>query len=345
VSSKIVFGYVLVAVVAFFIGTQSKLPLRKYAEKFRPADVAIDNSWGGRTDKPLLDTETGDAQYSETSAVGKYKEVKKFYSSHLDAELIVPPGVFMPGEAEAKVLPLMGAHADLFRGKTVLDIGAGSGPISIYAAKLGATKVVSTDISPEAVDAIQANAERLGVGDIVEARLVPASDMSAYSAIHSDEVFDVIISNPPYALDLDAPVNTAATDTGELGFSIIRGYADHLEPDGISLLFYDSLFYHQVIKKYARYEGYEVVSHNPIGLYTWAAETLFNSYLERLLEKENMAPDTIRFVRDKDGLNWFYLRNQCLDPNWSGYPKLLSGSEDDNYYPGWMAIKHSASMN
>jgi predicted nicotinamide N-methyase len=81
----------------------------------------------------------------------------------------------MPGEAEAKVLPLMSAHADIFKGKTVLEIGAGSGPISIYAAKLGATKVVSTDISSEAVGAIQANAERLGVGDIVEARLVPVS--------------------------------------------------------------------------------------------------------------------------------------------------------------------------
>ena len=334
-------GYILIALVAFVIGTQSKIPLRKVAAGFRPADVSEDGAWGGRADKPILDTASGNAQYSETANVGKYPVTKTFTSAYLEADLIVPPGVFMPGEAEAKVLPLMNDYAELFRGKTVLEIGAGSGPISIYAARLGATKVVATDISPEAVGAISANAERLGVGDIVEARLVPLDDMSAYSVIKPDEVFDIIISNPPYALDLDAPVNTAAVDTGELGFSIVRGFKNHLQPDGTALLFYDSLFYHQVMKKYARYEGYEVISHNPIGLYTWAAETLFNSYLERLLAKEGMEPNTLRFERDKDGLNWVYLRNQCLDPDWVGYVNLIPESDLHNYYPGWMSIRYA----
>jgi hypothetical protein len=43
-SSKTIIGYALVAVAAFLIGTQAKMPLRKYAEKFRPADVATYNS-------------------------------------------------------------------------------------------------------------------------------------------------------------------------------------------------------------------------------------------------------------------------------------------------------------
>ena len=111
------------------------------------------------------------------------------------------------------------------------------------------------------------------------------------------------------------------------------------------MLFYDSLFYHQVMKKYARYAGYTVISHNPIGLYTWAAETLFNSYLQRLLEKENLPLDAISFVRDQDGLNWYYLRNQGLDPEWTGYPKLIPESEDNSYYPGWMTIRHSPAEN
>jgi len=333
------FSYLLIAAVAFVVGTQTKIPVRKYAAMFRTADVAGDNSWGGNVDKPTLDSTTGDALYAQTTAgVGKYKSVRSFTSAHLEAELIVPAGVFMPGEAEAKVLPFMRNYADLFKGKTVLDIGAGSGPISIYAAKLGATKVVATDISPEAVGATRANAERLGFGDIVEARLVPADDMSAYSVIEPDEVFDIIISNPPYTLDLDAPVNTAATDTGELGFSIIRGFADHLQPDGMAMLFYDSLFYHQVIKKYARYEGYKVSSHSPIGLYTWAAETLFNSYLKRLLKIEDLPPDAFRFVRDTDGLNWFYMRNQCIDPDWIGIQKLIPGPQEKVHYPGWMVV-------
>jgi len=348
---KKLFGYALVALIAFGLGTQSKNPLGKIATKmepitarFRPADVAEDDVWGPRTDKVFLDTETGEATYSETASVGKFKDTKTFKSAFFEEELVIPPGVFMPGEAEAKVLPLMEAYKELFKGKTVLEIGAGSGPISLYAAKLGATKVVSTDINPDAVAAIAANAASQGVGDIVEARLVPLDDMSAYSVIRPDEVFDIIISNPPYALDLDAPVNTAATDTGELGFSIVEGFKQHLQPDGIALLYYDSLFYHQVIAKFARYAGYEVVNHNPIGMYTWEAETLFNNYLERLLLKEGMAPDMIRFKRDTDGLDWVYLRNQCLDTDWIGYAKLIPESDHREYYPGWMKISYSASQ-
>ncbi len=337
--------FVGVALVSFAIGTQMDLPSRESLAKFWPADVAEDGTWGGNTVTPFLDTETGEAHYSETAAVGKYSNTKTFESAYLDGQLVIPPGVFMPGEAETKVLPLMAKHELLFKGKTVLEIGGGSGPISIYAAKLGAVKVVSTDIDPDAVQAIQANAESLGVGSIVEARLVPADDMSAYSVIEPGEVFDIIISNPPYALDLDAPVNTAATDTGELGFSIVHGFNVHLQPDGLALLFYDSLFYHQVIKKYARYEGFKVVSNSPIGMYTWEAETLFNSYLERLLVKENMDPDAFRFVRDRDDLHWFYMRNQCLDPEWTGFQKLFPESDDDEFYPGWMTIRHAAGAD
>jgi 16S rRNA G1207 methylase RsmC len=338
---KNLLAYALVALLAFLIGSESNFSLKKVVTKMRPADVAEDGSWGGRTDRKILETEEGEAQYSETATVGKYTNTKTVRSAIIGGDLIIPPGVFMPGEAEAKVLPLMQAHPELFKGKTVLEIGAGSGPISIFAAKLGATKVVSTDINPDAVAAIEANADSLGVGDIVEARLVSLDDMSAYAVIQPGEKFDIIISNPPYALDLDAPVNTAATDTGELGFSIVRGFEEHLNPDGMALLYYDSLFYHQVMKKYARYEGYSVISHNPIGLYTWAAETLFNSYLRRLLEKENMPADTISFKRDKDGLTWMYLRNQCLDPDWAGYQKLFPASDDNEYYPGWMTITSS----
>jgi predicted RNA methylase len=327
---------------AFLAGTQLAGPFASFLSKLQPVAVTESKPFGGSVDidKPFLDNDTGEKLYAETATVGKNRDTRTFKSTYLDAELVVPAGVFMPGEAEGRVLPLMSRHRELFAGKQVLEIGGGSGPISIYAAKLGAARVVVTDISPEAVAAIEANAERLGVADRVEARLVSLDDMSAFSVIRPDEVFDVIISNPPYALDLNAPVNTAAVDTGELGFSIVRGFSDHLHPDGIALLFYDSLFYHQVMNKFARYNGYEVISHNPIGMYTWEAETLFNNYLQQLLVKESMPVDAFRFVRDTDGLNWVFMRNQCLDTDWIGYPQLIPGSDDKDYHAGWMAIRH-----
>ena len=75
------------------------------------------------------------------------EEPLRFRSSHLEAEIVVLPGVFLPGEAEDDVLPVMAAHRDWFRGKSVLEIGTGSGIIALYAARLGATRVVATDIS------------------------------------------------------------------------------------------------------------------------------------------------------------------------------------------------------
>ena len=50
------------------------------------------------------------------------------------------------------------SQPDLCRGKCVLDLGAGSGVVSIAAAKAGATNVIACDIDPFALDASWVNA-------------------------------------------------------------------------------------------------------------------------------------------------------------------------------------------
>jgi len=184
----------------------------------------------------------------DTSQQGTIKGAAVTYQSpHLQAGITVLDGVFNPYEAEWTMLPIMQNNADRFLGKTVMEIGTGSGIISLYAAKLGAAKVVATDISPAAIKTITMNADALDYASVIQPRLVPLDDISAYSVIAPDEKFDVIISNPPFALDLDAGANDAVTDTGELGFSIVRGLEDHLNSNGVVILLYDSLFYHQVM--------------------------------------------------------------------------------------------------
>lgn len=49
-------------------------------------------------------------------------------------------------------------HADLFRGKSVLDFGAGSGAVGIAAGLAGAKQVICCDIDPAAISACKANA-------------------------------------------------------------------------------------------------------------------------------------------------------------------------------------------
>ena len=109
--------------------------------------------------------------WADTGDVGTVKDQPvRFQSSYLDGEIGVQPGVFHPIEAEKTVLPMMAAHNEIFRDKVVLEIGTGSGIISLYASQLGAKKVVSTDINPAAVATATANAEALGFGGRMQVR-------------------------------------------------------------------------------------------------------------------------------------------------------------------------------
>lgn len=277
----------------------------------------------------------------DTSTQGLLTEPLAWKSRHLGgAVLNVPAGVFHPHEGEWTFGPLMKNNAELFKGKRVMEIGTGSGIISLMAAKHGASKVVSTDINPKAIESVTTNAEALGFGEVLEGRLVSLDDMSAFAVIEEGEQFDVIVSNPPFALDLDAPGNDAVTDTGELGFSIVRGLEEHLADGGMVILLYDSLFYHQVMVKYAEYKGYDVRNNNPNGMYGWAAEVLFNTYLERLLESEGEPLDAFSFNYHTDeSLEIRYLRNFGLDPTQFQYTQLFDPPSRQRYYAGFIVIR------
>ncbi len=226
----------------------------------------------------------------------------KFWSDTLHANIVYLPTVFAPHEAEYYVLPFLRDHAWVFKGKNVYELGTGSGMLSLFAAKSGARHVVATDINEKALESTRINAKTLGVSDRIETRLVPAEDGGAWSVIGKDERFDVIVSNPPYNLDLDAPENTPLMDKGDVGFSLVRGLQDHLTKDGVAILFFNSLFYHQVMVKYAEYLGYEVKSHNALAISPWELEALFNLYLKRILVREGLPEDAFRFDYLKDNL-------------------------------------------
>jgi SAM-dependent methyltransferase len=283
-----------------------------------------------------------EADTSELYTV-KCEDALLFPSPRLGAEITVMQGVFNPFEAEWIVLPVMGDNSALFKGARVMEIGTGSGIISLYAAKLGASKVVATDINPQAIASIRLNAKDLGFADVIDARLVPLDDMSAYSVIAPDEQFDIIISNPPFALDLDAAANSALTDRGDLGFSIVRGLDEHLAPNGKAIFLYGSLFYHQVMAKFGRYRGYTVRNHNPNGMFPWAAESLFNSYLGRLLDAEGIPRDAFRFDRTKDyALTPAFLTNGALQRPYEGqleWEPLFPAPAPNRYHPGMMVME------
>jgi 16S rRNA G1207 methylase RsmC len=276
-----------------------------------------------------------------TAAQGEVEESITYRSRHLETDITVMANVFHPYEAEWTTLPLLSNHPELVEGKTVLEIGTGSGIISLMAAKLGASKVVATDINPAAIESITRNAKAMGLDHIVEARLVSHDDMSAYAVIADDEQFDLVMSNPPFAFDIDVEINDSVTDQGQLSFSIVQGLEQHLAPGGLSLLYYDDLFSHEVMVKLAEHEGFKVRSHRPNGLFPWSAETLFNSYLERLLISESMAPDAFRFDYHKDrGIQVDFVRNAGLKIRTLNYTALIP-PDNPRYYAGSLTIERN----
>jgi ribosomal protein L11 methyltransferase len=69
----------------------------------------------------------------------------------------------------------------------VLDVGSGSGILSIAAAKLGAREVLAVDVDPIAVDASAANARRNRLARVIRSR--------AGSAPSGEGPFDVVLAN------------------------------------------------------------------------------------------------------------------------------------------------------
>lgn len=116
-------------------------------------------------------------------------------------------------------------------GERVLEIGGGLGLAAVLAAKDGA-RVTATDVLPEAVEVMRANAALNGV--VVDARLG-----DCYEPV-GGERFDLVCTNPPQMPTPPGRVRrdaAAAADNGgangwELLDRVIAGAPRHLHPGG-----------------------------------------------------------------------------------------------------------------
>lgn len=125
-------------------------------------------------------------------------------------------------------------------GRRVLEIGTGTGLLSLLCLRNGATAVVATDINPAAVANARYNVAVQEIDQAFDVRLVPTSDPSAFAVIKPDERFDLIISNPPWEDGKVAmPADNAFYDPDfALMDSLLNGLTKHLNPGGRCLLAY-----------------------------------------------------------------------------------------------------------
>lgn len=143
----------------------------------------------------------------------------------------VPKNVYSPSDDTFLMLDAL-AKIPL-EGKKVLDVGTGSGILSLFCAARGA-HVTATDVNEPCLLAVRKAAGTLGLS----IRTI-LSDL--FSNIR--EQFNVIIFNSPYLPS--ATVEDTAVDGGSDGTALskrfLRNLAGHLERNGTALLLVSSL--------------------------------------------------------------------------------------------------------
>lgn len=109
--------------------------------------------------------------------------------SYGNIHLQIPPQVFHPGFFFSTKLLLQYISALSLQGQHFLELGAGSGLISIHAAKKGAV-VTATDINAVAIEYLKKNSRQ----NEIELTIIQ-SDLFTHI---SEQLFDIIAINPPY---------------------------------------------------------------------------------------------------------------------------------------------------
>lgn len=105
-------------------------------------------------------------------------------------DLSLPEGVHAPSPSTAELARLL----DVESGDQVLELGCGSGLLSIVAARLGAGRVIATDLDSRALSAAALNTQNTGTADTIT-----LYEGSWYEALpeHDRGPFDVIIAIAP----------------------------------------------------------------------------------------------------------------------------------------------------
>jgi release factor glutamine methyltransferase len=154
----------------------------------------------------------------------KYLAKTRTYS-YKGIYLEIPPQVFHPGFFFSTKLLLRYISKEHLSHKTFLELGAGSGLLSIYAAKKGAS-VVATDINPVSIGCVNLNAEE----NAVEVKTI----LSDVFDNVSPQNFDYILINPPYYRKKPSSFREYAWYCGENGEyfqKLFKGLADFVDED------------------------------------------------------------------------------------------------------------------
>jgi SAM-dependent methyltransferase len=184
--------------------------------------------------------------------------------------LELTPGVFTPSSTSTMVASAL----EIKDKDVVIDAGCGSGVLSFVAARLGAGRIVGSDISDESIRVAKHNAQRLGLETVTEFRVG-----SLFDAV-DDVVADVVIADVSGIPDAIAkvtgwfPNGKGGGPTGaELPIAMLEQMDPCLKPGGRVYLPTGTIQAESRVIE--------------------AARRIFGSNIERLIEREFPLPNVI----------------------------------------------------
>ena len=122
---------------------------------------------------------------------------------------------------------LFGAMAPVNHGDHVLDIGAGTGVLSLMAAQLGARQVTAVELTQQAYEEADFNFSNSSWAERLE---VVHQDIQSF-ALTADRQYDLVISNPPFFENHSKTTDTlrnTARHTDQLPFADLISIAGQL---------------------------------------------------------------------------------------------------------------------
>ena len=123
---------------------------------------------------------------------------------------IEPGPTFGLGDHPTTVLSMRALRTAVRPGTAVLDVGCGSGVLSVAAARFGAARVLAIDIAPAAIGVTRDNAVTNGVAEIIDVSTTPLADVR--------QRFDVVVANilAPVLIELSADLRRVVAPAGTL---------------------------------------------------------------------------------------------------------------------------------
>lgn len=173
----------------------------------------------------------------------------------LGRTFVVHPNVFSP--KYFKDTEPFAEHLPIKEGQTMLEIGPGTGAVSITAAYRGAKHVTAIDINPSAVANVEENIALHNMQDRISVR-----HGDVYDALNAGERFDVIFWNTPFGLiPEDAEITDLQKAVYDPGYKATERFMleakQHLNPGGVVYVgFSSTLGKLELVEAFAQEAGF-----------------------------------------------------------------------------------------